>query len=114
MRERWEDNYYAMRDGVLETVSFFARLFAGQIIYERMMKVLHGQGTLRYSDDELAAARLEVWVSINALLVESHGQAAADPERGEDDPFWLLGYPHPTEADATVFGFISASLDCKA
>jgi len=40
--------------------------------------------------------------------------AAAGGGGGEDAPFWVLGRPEPTEADATVYGFVAASLVCTA
>lgn len=37
-----------------------------------------------------------------------------DGDDGDDGkPFWVLGGDDPTEADATVFGFVSSVLVCE-
>ncbi|KAL2162930.1 hypothetical protein VTH06DRAFT_6766 [Thermothelomyces fergusii] len=111
MRERWIDNYYAMRDSVLGFMPLPARYVVGLLAYRKVKNTLHGQGVLRYTADEAQALRLEIWESVNALLLESRSRAR---EAGRDEgPFWALGGPAPTEADATVFGFVVASLSCK-
>ncbi|KAK4041294.1 hypothetical protein C8A01DRAFT_34705 [Parachaetomium inaequale] len=109
-RERWIDNYYAMRDNVLGFMPFLVRFVVGLLAYRSHKRTLQGHGVLRYTDDEFDALRREVWDSLNAMLVESRGRAH---EAGRAGPFWVLGGAAPTEADATVFGFITASLDCK-
>ncbi|KAL2135336.1 hypothetical protein VTI74DRAFT_8989 [Chaetomium olivicolor] len=111
VRERWQDNNYTMRDTVLAAIPYPVRVLVGLLAYRKVMRTLDGQGLLRYAREEAAAMRLEVWESINAMLVESRSKALA-AER--DGPFWILGGESPTEADSTVFGFIAASLVCKA
>ncbi|KAL2168872.1 hypothetical protein VTG60DRAFT_6774 [Thermothelomyces hinnuleus] len=110
VRERWIDNYYAMRDSVLGFMPFPVRFVVGLLAYRNVKNTLHGQGVLRFTADEAQALRLEVWESVNAMLLESRNKAR---EAGRDGPFWALGGAAPTEADATVFGFIVASLNCK-
>lgn len=106
--ERWVMNYYTMRDHILSTLSWPMRFLVGNLIYRGTVKKLDGQGTGRYTADEIEAFRQEIWESINALLVAS--------ERGSrrPRPFWVLGGEQPTEADATLFGFIVSVLVCTA
>ncbi|KAL1311364.1 hypothetical protein AAFC00_001535 [Neodothiora populina] len=47
--------------------------------------------------------REEIWVSLNELL----NAARVDRSR---DPFWCLGGDNPTEADVTLFAFVSSIL----
>ena len=112
VRERWHDNYYTMRDGVLAPIPYPVRVLVGLIAYRAVTRTLHGQGILRFSSEEMAALRLEIWEGINALLVESRSKALAGS--GADGPFWVLGGKEPTEADPVLFGFLAASLVCKA
>ncbi|KAL2152272.1 hypothetical protein VTH82DRAFT_5456 [Thermothelomyces myriococcoides] len=112
VRERWIDNYYTMRDSVLGFMPLPVRAVVGLLAYRNAKNMLHGQGVLRYSDDEAQALRVEVWENVSALLLESRNKAR-DAGKAEDEPFWALGGSAPTEADATVFGFIVASLSCK-
>jgi hypothetical protein len=112
VRERWHDNYYTMRDGVLAPIPYPVRVLVGLIAYRAATRTVYGQGILRFSSEEMAALRLEMWEGINALLIESRSKALASS--GGDDPFWVLGGKEPTEADPVLFGFLAASLVCKA
>lgn len=119
VRERWCDNYETMYNDVLSPVPWPFRTFIGRYIYYRATSTLYGQGTLRYTKDEIEALRHEVWGSINTLLVVSRSRAMAlvagvEDRAVADQPFWILGGVGPTEADPTVFGFIAASLVCEA
>jgi hypothetical protein len=105
------DNYSAMRDTVLATLFYPIRVIAALFIWRSSKRTLHGQGTLRFTDDEAASFRLEAWEAVNAMLVESRNKAQ---EAGKNGPFWVLGGATPTEADPTVFGFVAASLNCEA
>lgn len=100
-----------MRDGVLAAIPYPVRMLVGVLASRSVMSTLQGQGTLRYSADEIAALRLEVWEAINALLAESRSKMAAKAGAG---PFWILGGQAPTESDPVVFGFITSSLTCAA
>ncbi|KAJ4302005.1 hypothetical protein N0V88_002136 [Collariella sp. IMI 366227] len=111
VRERWQDNYYTMRDTVLAAVPYPVRVLVGLLAYRKVMGTLHGQGVLRYTREEAAAARREVWEGLNAMLVEARSRALA---AGRQGPFWVLGGEKATEADSVVFGFVAASLVCKA
>ncbi|KAH6641283.1 hypothetical protein F5144DRAFT_126838 [Chaetomium tenue] len=109
VRERWIDNYYVMRDNALSAMPFFVRFFIGLLAYRSTKARLLGQGVLQFTDDEAKNTKLEVWGNVNALLVDSRNKAYEAEKAG---PFWILGGANPTEADATVFGFIAAALDC--
>jgi hypothetical protein len=77
---------------------------------------LHGQGVGRYTAEEARALKLEVWEEFEGLLRESRFKAGAGGGGGGGGkaPFWVLGGEEPTEADATVYGFLVASLVCTA
>lgn len=98
------DNYYTMRDYVLGAIPYPLRIAVGLFVYRRATATLHGQGTGRFTDDELRASKSEIWESIDGLLRASRGASAGD------GPFWVLGGEEPTEADATLFGFVVSVL----
>ncbi|RDL30130.1 Uncharacterized protein BP5553_10408 [Venustampulla echinocandica] len=106
--ERWVENYYPMRDHILSALPHPMRVLVGLIIYRNTTKTLHGQGTSRYTADEIRAFRREIWEGINDLLKSSRAKASSDT------PFWVLQEKHPSEADTTLFGFIVSVLVCKA
>ncbi|KAK8131780.1 glutathione S-transferase [Apiospora sp. TS-2023a] len=127
--ERWTQNYYTMRDHIFAAMPYPLRVVIGLLAHRGMVATLHGQGTGRYTADEIASFRLEIWKSINALLTASRDKARAralaggskpgmvwEGEAGgkEKEPFWVLGGEGPTEADATVFGFVVSVLICTA
>lgn len=98
-----------MRSGVLAAIPYPIQLLVGLLAYRSISQTLWGQGTGRYSDEEIVPLKHEVWESVNALLAESRSKAGAGNE-----PFWVLGGAEPSEADPTVFGFITSALVCKA
>ncbi|RFU27093.1 hypothetical protein B7463_g9259, partial [Scytalidium lignicola] len=104
--ERWVLNYYTMRDHILSALSWPIRVLIGSLIYRGSVRTLHGQGTGRYTADELRAFRREIWESVNGLLVSNKARTASDR------PLWVFGGDEPTEADATLFGFIVSVLIC--
>lgn len=110
--ERWNQNYYAMRDHVLKAAPYPVRIIVGLLIYRGTQKTLHGQGTGRFSPDEIAAFRLQIWESFAALLQSSK----TDRQQAgvEDAPFWAMGGDGPTEADMVLFAFIVSVLICTA
>ncbi|KAI0875777.1 hypothetical protein GGS24DRAFT_271781 [Hypoxylon argillaceum] len=108
--ERWTKNYYTMRDHVLWPVPWPVRVVIGSLIYRNTVATLHGQGTGRFSGEEIALFRREIWESFADLALES--QTNARPAASE--PFWVLGGPEPTEVDAALFGFIVSTLLCTA
>ncbi|RDW74954.1 hypothetical protein BP6252_06096 [Coleophoma cylindrospora] len=106
--ERWICNFYAMRDHILAFMPYPLRVLVGMLIYRKITTMLHGQGTGRYTAEEIAAFRLEIWENINNLLVASKSMSR------DNQPFWVLKGEHPTEADATVYGFVVSVLLCTA
>ncbi|KAK0622366.1 hypothetical protein B0T14DRAFT_535642 [Immersiella caudata] len=115
-RERWINNYYTMREGALAALPYVARLIVGPLAYRGVTRTLHGQGTGRFTDEEVREFKREIWESFNDLLVEARGNKVSLAARNEDPntPFWVLGRAEPTEVDATLYGFIAAGLVCEA
>ncbi|KAL8791159.1 MAG: hypothetical protein Q9195_005998 [Heterodermia aff. obscurata] len=157
--ERWMDNYYPMRNHILQSLPYPLRVLVGWWIYRRIVQTLYGQGTGRYTPAEIAGLRREIWVrlrfsgflfslsplipspsflcvtfsfssaatktselskklkqeSIAALLTASkHASTADSSSSDEKPPFWILGGSSPSEADASIFGFIVTVLLCTA
>ncbi|KAJ2981568.1 hypothetical protein NUW58_g6659 [Xylaria curta] len=81
------------------------RVFVGWMIYRNTVSTLYGQGTGRFSGEEIAAFRREIWEGFADLLLESRTKTR--PSEGA--PYWVLGGPEPTEADTTLFGFIAST-----
>lgn len=105
-----------MRDHVLGAVPYPIRVVLGMFIHRSMVQTLHGQGTGRYSADEIQEFRVEAWNAVNDLLVASKAkQTQHQAQEGDAGrPFWVLGGEEPTEADTTVFGFVISALICTA
>ncbi|KAI1342963.1 hypothetical protein F5Y15DRAFT_371516 [Xylariaceae sp. FL0016] len=112
-RERWQDNYPTMRDHTLSAIPYPLRLLIGLLISRTMTATLHGQGTGRFSDAEVRVLRDEVYAGLNDLLLTSRTHAKGGSSSTEA-PFWALGGAEPTEADATLYGFIVSALICTA
>ncbi|KAI0828429.1 hypothetical protein F5Y06DRAFT_283176 [Hypoxylon sp. FL0890] len=108
--ERWIQNYYTMRDYALWSIPYPIRVVVGLLVYRKYNAMLQGQGTGRFTAEEIAAFRHEIWEGLNALLATSRSNSTAS----KDDPFWALGGDHPTEADTCLFGFIVSVLICTA
>lgn len=108
MHELWVDNYYTMRDHILCTLPYPMRVLLGLIIYRKTLRTLHGQGTGRHTVEEMEAFTSEIWEGINDVLTASRANSTSDT------PFWVLQGETPSEADATVYGFIVAQLVGKA
>ncbi|RWA09247.1 hypothetical protein EKO27_g5868 [Xylaria grammica] len=104
--ERWTQNYYTMRDHVLWSIPWPVRVFVGNMIYRNTVATLHGQGTGRFSAEEIGLFRREIWESFADLVLESQTKTRV----AEGEPFWVLGGPEPTEVDATLFGFVVSTL----
>jgi len=87
------------------------QVVVGWLIHRKSMQTLHGQGTGRFSEDEIRALRQQIWGSINDLLVSARKNHKSDDV---DVPFWVLGGDRPSEADTVLFGFIVSVLVCTA
>lgn len=107
--ERFMLNFYTMRDHLLSDFSLPLRMLIGHIMYRSHVATLHGQGTSRFSPEEIAAFRLQIWESFNDLLTVSKRQS-----KSKNDPFWLLGGESATEVDMDFFGFIVSVMYCTA
>jgi hypothetical protein len=104
MRERWIDNFYVQRDKILEALPWLLRVYVGGVIYRSHVKTLHGQGTGRFSNEEVKEFREEIWDRLNGMLGEGKRT------REGNGCFWCLGGEEPTGCDVTVFGFICSVL----
>ncbi|KAF4555339.1 Hypothetical protein D9617_2g052950 [Elsinoe fawcettii] len=111
LHERWHQNYYTMRGHILSGMPYVIQVPLGLLVYRRNMRTLYGQGAGRFSAEEIAAFRLEIWDSLEALLTTSK---KAQSNKVIRQPFWILGGPRPTEADAVLFGFLASNLHCTA
>jgi hypothetical protein len=105
MRERWIDNYYVHRDLVLWNKPLPVRILIGVLIHRSINATLHGQGTGRFTSEEINDFRTEIWQHLDRLLKTRLQQLGASTQ-----PFWVLGAGSPTEADATLYGFIMSVL----
>ncbi|CAI0643516.1 unnamed protein product [Colletotrichum noveboracense] len=107
--ERWHDNYETMRCGVMGGIPWPIQPLIGLLAYRGLTRTLYGQGTGRFTSAEVASFRHDVWDNVNALLAEARLTVPSP-----NAPFWMLGGSEPSEADATVFGFIASGLVCNA
>lgn len=98
-----------MRDGVLGAIPYPLRVIVGLLAYRSAMQTMLGQGTARYSIEEIGALKQEGWSDLNAVL---EGIRRRDAE--SDKVFWVLGGQSPTELDTTLYGFIASALVCNA
>jgi hypothetical protein len=102
-----------MRPGILWAMPYPVQIVVGLLAYRKISKTLYGQGTLRYTYEEINAFRLQIWESVNALLLSSQGKEERNLNP-LNHPFWVLGGDEPTEVDATFYGFITSALVCTA
>jgi hypothetical protein len=68
--------------------------------------ILYFQGTGRHTPDEVKQMRREAI----GVLVDLAEAAYAKTEKSSKDPFWIIGGKEPTEADFTLFGYLSGML----
>lgn len=110
MREKWLDgkNFYVQRDKALWALPYPMRVVIGYMIHRGITQTLHGQGTGRFSDEEVKKFRADVWQSIDNVLKQRLKPSSSRSTKTE--PAWVLGGEQPTEADATLFGFIVSAL----
>ena len=100
-----------MRPKVLAALPYPVQVLVGQLAYRKMSATLYGQGTGRFTAEEITKFKKEVWKSVNALLMASSRKSGS---RGPNGIFFVLGGNGPTEADTTLFGFIVSGLVCTA
>ncbi|KIX05751.1 uncharacterized protein Z518_03723 [Rhinocladiella mackenziei CBS 650.93] len=104
MRERWLDNFYVQRDKALWSAPYPVRVLIGYFIHRSITHTLHGQGVGRLSPEEIRALKTEIWQRVDNVLKQRLHRAPTD------EPAWYLGGKQPTEADATLHGFITSVL----
>lgn len=102
-----------MRSGVFAALPYPAQIVFGFLVHRGNKQTLYGQGTLRYTSDEIASFRQQVWEHVDALVTESKTQRTKSLF-DDDGPYWLFGGHDPSEADAVLFGFIASVLVCPA
>lgn len=108
--ERWCENYYTMRDYAMQSLPYPVKVVVGLLAWRENVRRLYGQGTGRFSAGEIEGLRREVWVGVEGLCGDARGKGL----KGEGGVFWVLGGEEPTEADATVYGFLVAVMVCDA
>ncbi|KAH8685219.1 hypothetical protein BGZ61DRAFT_479978 [Ilyonectria robusta] len=108
-REKWCDNYAVMRAGALAAIPWPLQWLVGLLAQRSIARTLYGQGAGRFADDQVATLNEEVWESVAALLTDANRASSGAP-----GPFWVLGGGGPTEADASLFGFVATALVCDA
>lgn len=96
-----------MRSGIFAALPYPLRLVIGFLARRANTRTLWGQGTGRFSVDEIATFRQEIWDHVSDLLLTAKTEQ-------QEEPFWLLGGEHPTEADASLYGFVAGTLICDA
>ena len=99
-----------MRSHVLAAIPYPIQILVGLVAYRTVTQTLHGQGTGRFSNDELVAFKTKIWDNVDALLTESTKKRSSNNQ----EPFWIHGGSAPTEADTVVFGFVIASIISNA
>jgi hypothetical protein len=100
-----------MRSHILSALPYPVQLIVGLLAYRKVTQTLYGQGTGRFSTEEISSYRRQVWENIDALLVASRRKKT---ETGAGDAmFWVSGGNEPSEADTALFGFITAALVCN-
>lgn len=83
------------------------RVIVGHMIYRKTVQNLYGQGTGRHTAQEIGEFRREIWDALDSLLTSA--KTTANASSGHQ-PFWVLGGDQPTEADTSLFGFLTAAL----
>lgn len=101
-----------MRPAALWALPYPVQVVVGLLAHRKITQTLYGQGTMRFSPEEISSFRKQIWESLNALLVASRSKTK---ETGTGSvAFWVLGGDEPSEADTAVFGFICSALVCAA
>ncbi|KAK3323045.1 hypothetical protein B0H66DRAFT_474733 [Apodospora peruviana] len=111
VRERWMDNFYAMRPNALVGMPYLMQVVIGNFAYRAVKGALYSQGTGRLLSEEVSELKAEAWESLSAMLAEARINSSLYED---EEPFWVLGGAEPTEADAVVYAFIAGSLVCPA
>ncbi|KAH8883646.1 hypothetical protein GQ53DRAFT_663510 [Thozetella sp. PMI_491] len=106
--ERWYENYKEMRDhGPLAHLPGGIRHVAVAVLLQYVRLMLYFQGTGRHKLDEIKHLRGEAIAAMADFATVANEMAR---DRPETEPFWILGGPKPTEADFSLFGYLSGLL----
>ncbi len=100
-----------MRSKILAALPYPVQVLVGQFAYRGESRTLYGQGTGRFTAEEITKFKTEVWENVNALLATSSRKRGSG---GSGGTFFVLGGNGPTEADTTLYGFIASGLVCAA
>jgi len=98
-----------MRQKALAALPYPMQIIIGVIAYRKTWTALYGQGTARFSPEEISSFKEKIWESVNALLVASKRKTDTN-----DTVFWLWGGDAPTDAETTLYGFVASGLVCDA
>lgn len=101
-----------MRPKILAALPTPVQVLVGQLAYRKMSATLYGQGTSRFTPEEITKFKKEVWENVNAILTASSRKRGSGD--GKNGMFFVMGGNGPTEADTTLFGFIASGLVCAA
>ena len=77
-----------MRSHVLSALTYPVQLVVGLLAYRKVQQTLYGQGTRRFSAEEIRSFRQQIWEYVHALLIASKRKSS---ETGDGDAiFWVL------------------------
>ena len=68
-----------MRPKVLAALPYSVQGLVGQLVYRKMTSMLYGQGTGRFTPEEITMFKTEIWENVNALLTASSRKRGAGP-----------------------------------
>jgi hypothetical protein len=98
-----------MRSHVLGFMPYPMQVLIGLLAHRKISATLYGQGTMRFSREEISEFRKQIWENVNAVL-----EASRKKNKDDEQMFWLLGGRNPTEADFSLYGFVNSALVCTA
>ena len=101
-----------MRSYTLQAAPYPVQVVVGLLAYRKNMRNLYGQGTGRFSVEEIDSFRRQIWENMNAVLVAAK-EKGRERDVG-DGVFWALGGSEPSELDTVLFGFVVGALICTA
>ena len=101
-----------MRPAALWQVPYPLQIVVGLLAYRGVAQALYGQGTMRFSTEEISSFRKKIWENLNELLIASRSKKKENSTGSAI--FWVMGGDAPSEADTSLFGFIVSALVCAA
>ncbi|KAK3393864.1 hypothetical protein B0H63DRAFT_459413 [Podospora didyma] len=111
--ERWNENHKAMRDDGpwAHLRGGIRHVFVG-FVFRFVRLMLYFQGTGRHSPEEIKRFQTEAIGALADLATAAKDKTTGrDTEPGQQKtPFWILGGEKPTEADFSLFGYLSGLL----